>query len=240
MVLSLRVFAASFENLDFEQASTNSVHLRNPGRTPSGFDLLGSVTDLLPGWQVLQGTNPVTEIGFNLADVVFSEEGGVTVNDTNSIFALASVLEGKFSLELNMKNGPDSKLEPFSISQRGDIPADAGFLSYVYRGNVVPSINGIDLVPEGLFPEFSPKTEYIDISQFAGENVKLGFRNARFMTTGGPVLSGSRFVIDDIAFVVPEPGTFTLLSMGAAILGGAALLRRKATSRHRQAGNRPK
>lgn len=111
---STSVVAAPFQNLNFEQANTNSVGFSNP---LAPLDLFGPSTDLLPGWQMSRGTNLLTSIGFNRISLAFVDIGGVSLNSQDPI-------EGKFSLFVRVPGGLGVQ-EPFSLVQRGDIPSDA-------------------------------------------------------------------------------------------------------------------
>ena len=56
-------FAATFQNLDFDSATTN-ITLSLPPDQGVGY---GPASDLLPGWQLFQGTDPVSPlVGYNL------------------------------------------------------------------------------------------------------------------------------------------------------------------------------
>src|SRR5438309_9724027 len=60
--LSPMLCAASFQNFDFDSAVTN-ITLSLPPDEGVGY---GPAWDLLPGWQLFQGTNQVPSIGYDL------------------------------------------------------------------------------------------------------------------------------------------------------------------------------
>ena len=200
--------AAPFENLDFEQAITNSLTY---DRRLNG--LVGSVQDLLRGWQLFQGTNLLTSVGYNL-DLLsfFGYQAGSIVGGESG-----RSIQGSYSLSLYIPGRGGTIVEPFYLSQRGDIPADAKFLAFTYRDlPFAVSINGTQVTPFGIPGGFtSPRTFFVDISRFAGQEVELGFTTIGTPTSGA---TGSHD-LDAIAFLVPEPSAWALLS-----LGGGALL----------------
>ncbi len=214
---TIRVLGAPFENLDFENAITNS--LRDD---PKYSGLIGSVADLLPGWELFHGTNLVTSVSFNPPTFSIRIEGGAAI--TASGWGMPP-LEGNYSLSLLIPGGfnPD----PYTLIQRGDIPADAKFLAFTYR--YLPfavSIDGTQVTPFGIPGGFtSPRTFFVDISRFAGQEVELSFKTIGTPTSGA---TGSHD-LDAIAFLVPEPSAWALLC-----LGGVALLWPRIRRRPRQ------
>jgi hypothetical protein len=103
------------------------------------------------------------------------------------------------------------------LSQEGDIPQDAKFLTFKsVGGGIVVDING-----EGIVPAFDSiqNIASIDISSYAGRDVRMSFAS----------LSGGAY-IDSIALIVPEPATHALFGTGALVLLLPAIRRRIAKS----------
>src|SRR5438034_1264429 len=129
--------AAPFENLDFEQVNTNTSTL-GPGLFPPLVTGTGPTADLLPGWQVLHRGVEHTRIWYdNLA-------GAVTIlsRDHQNAFlpsrAVPGLIDGIYAPIFT----PDD--QPFYLTQRGDIPAGARFLTFNDLGTRFDlGINGI-------------------------------------------------------------------------------------------------
>jgi hypothetical protein len=175
--------SAPFQNLDFEQANTNTTSF--PGNSPPFVKGSGPVADLLPGWQIYHGTNQSTVIGY--VYIQLAPGYGTLITRDTAQFYLSSTggaIDGDFAPLFI----PDD--QPFYLLQRGDIPVDAQFLTFNDLGTRFSlGINGI------LFPNAQSG---LDISSFAGQTVDLLFifpQNGFFPYYG----------VDSIAFVVPEP-----------------------------------
>jgi hypothetical protein len=202
LLASLPVLSAPFQNLNFEQARTNSLTPIPTLAADSGL-AMGPAADLLPGWQVFQGTKLLTSIGYNLSDfwAPFALTGGVTIVSEPS-----RVIEGKNSLSIRVPGGLSPV--PFALVQRGDIPADARYLVFSHDGFApVVRIDGGTLFEPAPSVGFRPPLQ-LDILQFAGKNVELEF------STSSRIGSGS-YVLDNILFVVPEPSTTALIILGS-------------------------
>jgi len=119
------VGAAPFQNFGFEEAQTNSLTHVDPSFF-SPTTAFGSTTDLLPAWQLFQGDEEITMMSFN---------GSTWFGNTfQSIIDLnnpegATVIEGRYSLLLTEGSGNEGD-EPYFLTQRGDIPADADELTF--------------------------------------------------------------------------------------------------------------
>jgi hypothetical protein len=181
------VSAAPFRNLGFDEANTNTTQFFIPSDPslprPEG---VGPPEDLVPGWQLIYGSNPVSFVGYNLAR-------------TNvSWFSLISKglaperVEGLYALHLTFVSGPN----PWTLllRQSGDIPADAKTLTFRHDPfeEYIVTADGNRLFPSSPEPSQSPEMTSLDISAFAGKNVELVF-----------VLAGDSGMIDSIAFAGP-------------------------------------
>lgn len=197
--------AAPFQNLGFEQVNTNAIAWdRAPIFAPPRGN--GPAADLLPGWELFRGSERVSTIGYNLAPIGFVDglvslqpQGGLSADLTSHSLFFMTV-----------------ELEQFYLKQRGDVPADAQFLTFrmgtTQQTPFFASINGVDLVQlNNAYPSFSPIYQ-ADVSPYAGQNVELVIRTG----FGGPSSVAS---IESIAFVVPEPSAYALLALGLGVLG---------------------
>jgi hypothetical protein len=188
--------AAPFQNLGFDEANTNTTQF---SEYPPDFGFrppfrgFGPTEDLLPGWQLFRGNQPEVTMGYDLR---FDE----TEASLLSKEAVPSI-EGSYALKLFLDQ---------SIVQRGDIPPDAQMLSFL-GALVSVSINGVEL------PQIPPETlnnqVLLNIAQYAGQNVELRFQPLRSAMSVNPTRT-----IDSIAFVVPEPSTYSLLAVGVGAL----------------------
>jgi len=177
------------------------------------------MTEMVPGWRILLGTNAEAEVGLN----ALLAGGGYS-----SIQGLAN--RGGFPWEVSYSlllvgdatfNGNQRTYIPYSLVQTGDIPSDARsipFLSYANPVALFVNDNPISLFYSNRPPSGNPQTQQADavgdISPFAGQSVEL-----RFLTLEG---TQSPFNgLDSIFFSpvpIPEPGTLVLFSLGGVIL----------------------
>jgi hypothetical protein len=217
-VLHLR--GAPFQNLDFEMANPANLFTQRV----EFIDLVyGCAEDLIPGWRVMRDEWEHRLVGFNTG---VSLEGGPSVFDATA-FSLAPPREGwrppDGGFGFGMLGETPSTVTEDYISQRGDVPADARYLSfrqYTYSGAIAPRVNG-----EGLpFLAGNSVWSIWDISAHAGKEVELSFH---WYSIGFPI--GETAFMDSIVFDVPEPGAWSLALLGGAVLG----LGRVARSRRR-------
>ena len=131
--------AAPFQNLGFDEAVTNITELLPPDSFRMGVGY-GPASDLLPGWQVFRGgtATPVEKVGLNIAlglDIV-------SIYDVpeNSFF------DGPYCFGTVAPFTIFPERSQYSLVQRGDIPADANWISFKRDGDPVEvSINGTPL-----------------------------------------------------------------------------------------------
>lgn len=219
---------ASFRNLDFEEARTNSLSRS----TVTIIDYEGPAADLLPGWQLFFGGVLLPKVGYNLTGIAIASKR-VRSGVANLLSAAPpnvgegrGPLQGRFSLSLS---GAGSGSE-FALVQRGDIPSDAVYLTYQFLGAPFSvTINGVTITR--FFDEMqhseppNGRMVFANVSRFAG----LKDAELRFTTTPGIFgTPADLHTLDRIAFVIPEPSTWALL-----LLGGAALLWRSVRSGRR-------
>lgn len=208
--LSLRVVACgqSFRNLDFEEA-----HAFAP------FDQgYVSAEAAFPGWTV-QATNHLQSLPVVFYDVFSMSAPAVILMPDyywhHSYFALLQYPDPGYST-----------LEPSSISQIGVIPADARSIRFTLVFNSsLPftrvTLNGVQipLTLDGQQPPGGDLRPQGDVTEFAGRTAELKFT---IDPTSEPPAWGSLFFgFDDIEFSpapVPEPGSFSLLSLGFLLL----------------------
>ena len=210
---ALPLRAAQFRNLGFEETDPSGV---------DPFSYQGPANQILPGWQVFNGANELTTIGYNFVNAA-RFPGYVTISNADNWPGAG----GKYFLSVyeNFQNSP-----PFTIQQRGDIPATGRYLSLDYQGlGFAVSIDGQLLRAvgntAGTVPSLGPATVTYDISEFTGRQDAL-LSLTSFTIFGGP----DDVVLDNLVFAVPEPGTNALLA-----LGGAALLGQGRRGRKRKA-----
>ena len=213
-VMSSPVFSAAFQDLDFDAATTN-ITVTLPPDQGAGY---GPASDLLPGWQLLQGTDPVSLVGLDLNPISL---GVASIYDRNSQGFPAPVL-GEFSLGLFPGYNLIFDYQPFSLLQTGDIGANIRSIRFLNYGSPFAlTVNGA-LIP--LEYEYQPGSLDLDtrqaivtgdISAFAGQTVQLRLTT---VDIPGSTVNG----LDNIEFsteIVPEPRVMTLLFVGLIISG---------------------
>ena len=219
-------FAATFQNLDFDSATTN-ITLSLPPDQGVGY---GPASDLLPGWQLFQGTDPVSPlVGYNLNPISL---GVASIYDANSQGFPAPV-SGTYSLGL-YPGYPLSEYEPFSLVQTGDIGANVQSIRFINYGSPFElRVNGT-LIP--LSYEYQPGSTNLDtrlanvtgdVSAFAGQTVQLKFTTVQMP---GSVVNG----LDDIglsAQTAPEPAETALFLLGLCLMGYEFGRRRRSDAR---------
>ena len=129
--VGVRGGAAPFQNLGFDDANTNGV---------VGFS--GSTADLLPGWQLYRGG--VLQTSLLLNDF---PTGGTNFGFASlwSADVLPDFVQGKFAIDFV---GTHLNTLPFSLVQRGDVPAGATILQYRFEDDgFTLSVNGETLTP---------------------------------------------------------------------------------------------
>ncbi len=189
---------AEFYNLDFDQANTN--HLSDaPGHAD---EKMGTATDLLPGWNLLYDGHPYS-------GPIFYPQALVTLPTINHIpFAVDYVHDFYFTFEADIFFGVE---HAWSMSQVGRIPSSAWDLLTFGFGRMY--VNGIE-IPPMIRPGFNQRA--YDIHEFAGQEVKLEFRNDS-RTPGGY----GGIELDILGFATPEPSQWALLAVGGAIAAWA-------------------
>ena len=209
VALACTARASPFPNLDFELANTNNVvSLPYVGS-------YGTAADLLPGWQLYQGTNQITSLQFGYQ----SYDGSVSYllrNDVDHVDGFRGDGQYAFGVQV-LQSSTWQSLEygkPYRLVQRGDIPSSPEFLRLKegwggYDWQV--SLDGTKLDPVAKYVGFEEIVLLYDVSLFAGKNVELELTSP----------FGSSIGIDngqlDMSFAVPEPATAGLLGVGAAV-----------------------
>lgn len=222
---------APFINLDFEladltRAETKITLFPNPIAPEPLLFGTGLVSDLLPGWTLYLAERPaeVMAVGSGFLDTtdpyrIPTHAALLTTDKHLSLIPLGflgSKVEGNYALLLdNFRRGDELGTRSIYLSQTGDVPEHAQWLTYrVLTPHTVVAINGSRPSTEALIPG-DPSLRFLDVTPWAGQTVEL--------TIG--IAFDSFAAVDSLAFVVPEPGTVTLLGLGAACL--ALLMRRR-------------
>jgi len=226
--MSSPVFSAAFQDLDFDSATTN-ITVALPPDQGAGY---GPASDLLPGWQLLQGTNPVSLVGLDLNPISL---GVASIYDGNSQGFPAPVL-GEFSLGLFPGYNLIFDYQPFSLLQTGDIGANIRSIRFLNYGspftltvNGAPISLAYEYQPGSLDPDTRQAIVTGDISAFAGQTVQLKLTT---MDIPGSTVNG----LDNIEFstqIVPEPCVMTLLFAGLVIWGLRFRLQSRPGPNHR-------
>jgi hypothetical protein len=181
-----------------------------------GFDVYDPSTGLLPGWHV---QDPVTDGSHNTSEGVLIGVDQITAGlnygtliDTNISLQLGYNLpvSGQYSLGFWPGFDGNGSFAPFSLTQTGDVPADAKSIHFVgFGGAFELRVNHL-LVP--LVYDNTPGTiavnVYGDMSAFAGQTVELDFTTIKGARPNG---------IDSILFspqIVPEPTTCLFFGLG--------------------------
>jgi hypothetical protein len=220
------LFAAPFQNLDFEQGSFQAPPANYTPSAPLAGPFPISAAAGLPFWTAREDSTICTAIWGNV--------GGL--NETSVVLLSSAVafpppspapLDGIYSAGLTAyANAPSGFFTTASISQIGDVPANAKSIQFlmVAGSNPLVTLNGsaISLIP--ISTNGNLVTMGGDVIAFAGTNAELTITAAG--TPGGnSLLAGPFVVMDDIVFSpnpVPEPSAIALL-----ILGGVGLLMRR-------------
>jgi hypothetical protein len=211
---SLIGHAASFQNLNFDSANTNNIF-----DSSGAGHYAGLMTELMPGWTLVGGTDVAIFVGFNR-----SQPGSGYATIISPTYVNAYPVIGPYSFAMLPKYDVQGTFVPYSLSQSGTMPADAKSIHFLsYGAPVQLGVNG-SLVPvayaqrpsdpawNGLIPVFDAAA---DISPYAGQSVELKFTTLLIPNYQG--LNG----LDQISFseiAIPEPSTLALLLSGALIL----------------------
>lgn len=187
---------------------------------------------MTPGWTVSQ-----QPIGWNQSQQFFGLSSILDVNFRDIHFGLnaPAPMLGNFALGVWPLPGGT----PFTLSQIGDIPADARSLQFLHQGGDLRVYIGGSLAPVnyiGTRPTDNPAAPTapyfaVDVSPFAGKTSELKFEFRSYGWddfSGGPPFypgqpNAQSHVLDDLKFstalAVPEPATWALLALGGAALG---------------------
>ena len=221
-------FAATFQNLDFDSATTN-ITLSLPPDQGVGY---GPASDLLPGWQLFQGTDPVSLVGYDLYPISFRV---ASLYDANSQGFPAPV-SGRYSLGLypGYNDNAPFEYQPFSLVQTGDIGANVQSIRFInYGGPFELRVNGT-LIP--LSYEYQVAGTNLDtrlanvtgdVTAFAGQTVQLKFTT---VDVAGSVVNGLD-VIELSTQAAPEPGETALFLLGLCLMGYEFGRRRRSGAR---------
>ena len=218
--------AATFQNFDFDSAVTN-ITLSLPPDEGVGY---GPTSDLLPGWQLFQGTNQVSSIGYDLNPISL---GVASIYDANSQGFPAPV-SGKYSLGLYPGYNLLFDYQPYSLVQVGDIGANIQSIRFINYGSPFElRLNGT-LIPlvydyQSGSSSLDTRVAYVtgNISAFAGQTVQIEFTTLDIPNSVVNGLDNPEFS----AQAVPEPPETALLLLGLGGLIGFEFRRRQRGAR---------
>lgn len=223
------LFAAPFQNLDFEQGSFQAPPANYVPSDPLAGPNPISAAAGLPFWTAREDSTVCTAIWGN---------GGALDETSVALFNAAfNQLDGNYCVQLSAVSfAPSGFFKTSSISQTGDVPANAQSIQFlkIDDGGPAPTnafvtLNGsvINLVP--IATNGNVVTMAGDVSAFAGTNAELTITSAG--APGGVALAGENYLtLDDISFSpnpVPEPSALVLLAVGG-VIAFAAKRRRSA------------
>ena len=198
--LLFEIQAAEFRNLGFDEANiSNLIEVADP--TPRDRYLVGTMEDLLPGWNITRAGNLYNgPVSYPAARPILPAVDGCDFCSDGFSFTYQTPW-------------PDRRPEfDISLWQIGRVPADAQDLAsssvdFLY-------MNGIALVSRpverGKFNE-----RHWDVREFAGQEVKFEIR-----TSDGRNSLPIR--LDIFGFTTPEPAEWALLVTGGAVLYAAS------------------
>jgi hypothetical protein len=220
--------ASPFQNLDFEQRTFHS-----------------PPTNYVPNGNAI-GPNPISD-AFGLpfwtakedATVCTALRGGGGALDETSVALFGPTnhpIDGSYTLELSAyANAPSDLYKTSSISQTGDVPANAKSIQFLLRSpysivqsNPLVTLNGttINLVP--ISTNGNIVTMAGDVSAFAGTTAQLQI-SAAGTSGNGFFYTENYFDLDDISFSpnpAPEPSSIALCALGGLIAFAAKRLAR--------------
>jgi hypothetical protein len=215
-------FAGAFQNLDFEEASSQPAP---PNYVPwDAYDPIDA-SAALPFWTVYEDAS--------LATAVWGQP--VALDETSvalvSVGSYDTPIQGMYSVQLYAVSwAPQGYFHTASISQTGDVPVGSRSIQFLMRSpptaggqvEAVPTVS-LDGVTIDVFPIATNSgviTMAGDVSAFAGSTAELTF--ASIGPSGAPGTSGEDlFDLDAISFspeVVPEPACYWILVIGIALL----------------------
>ena len=184
----------------------------------------------MPGWQLFQGTDPVSLAGYDLYPISL---GVASIYDSNSQGFPAPV-SGRYSLGLYPGYNALFEYQPFSLVQTGDIGANVQSIRFINYGSPFElRVNGT-LIP--LSYDFQPGSTNLDmrlanvtgdISAFAGQTVQLKFTT---VDMPGSVVNG----LDGIGLstqAAPEPAETALFLLGLCLMSFEFGRRRRSDAR---------
>jgi len=209
ILVSLRTLGGPFQNLGFDEATTNNVSF-NPQIPGTG---IGPIAELLPGGDLFSGTLQFGGLGYNQITAGLNY---ASVYDTNSQYVHYPV-EGRYSLGIvpgfDFNSGA---LIRYTLSQTGEVPLDATSIRFVnYGSRFEVRVNGSSVPLVYYSMGQSSPVVFGDISAYSGQEVELQFTT---VFAGRYLIN----VIDSVSFTIPEPTTWLLFG-----LGGLGLLARR-------------
>ena len=212
MLIGSSLSAGSFQNLGFD----------NP-------DL--STFTLLPGWKASKES-----VYLNQSQSFGNGASILDANFRDTHFGLSAPAPVVGGFALGVWPSPDG-VRPFTLSQTGAVPADAKSLQFLYQGDNLKVYVGGSLEPLHFLGTrltdnpAAPSASYfaVDVTATAGQTAELRFefRSYGFSDEPGePRFFGEpnaqMHVLDDLQFspvaAVPEPSTYALFGVGAALL----------------------
>ncbi|HAB19210.1 MAG TPA: hypothetical protein PLX89_10280 [Verrucomicrobiota bacterium] len=233
LVFGARCVSGEFKNLSFDTPEFPSWF---PNPIPDG-PFEGTFGEWIrPGWS----STPQSAVGYNYTQRFAGQASILDRDFRDTHFGANSPVPvvGSFALGIWPASGRgfQGMLQPYVLTQTGDLPSDALSLRFLYHGDdlrVYVAGEQLPLFAQPDVPSGNPDIPFyhyfaVDVSPYAGTTSELKFEFRSFgyddfsmepRPIGYP--DAKSHVLDDLSFStspVPEPLTWTLAGLGGVFL----------------------